>query len=218
MRVYTDSKVVLGYIFNETKRFDIYVHNRVQRIRHSTQPHQWNFVPTHLNPADAASRGLPSEQLTSSFWFTGPPFLLGAGQDELEKRPYILVSPETDAELRPECVTCVTNLSQRNLGSERFQRFSRRSSLLKTVARLQHIAKSFKPGSEGICRGWHICSQHKEEEQLKQARDTIIQTVQREVYRDDFKRLEQGQSVQKSSPLSKLCPFIDTEGLLRVGG
>lgn len=30
--------------------------------------------------------------------------------------------------------------------------------------------------------------------------------------------LEQGQPVQKSSPLSKLCPFIDSEGFLRVGG
>lgn len=29
---YTDSKVVLGYICNETKRFYMYVHNRVQGI------------------------------------------------------------------------------------------------------------------------------------------------------------------------------------------
>ncbi len=70
-----------------------------------TQRSVWNFVPTHLNPADAASRGLPSEQLTSSFWFTSPPFLLSVGQDELEKRPYTLVSPETDLELRPANIT-----------------------------------------------------------------------------------------------------------------
>lgn len=56
VRFYTDPKVVLGYIFNETRRFHIYVNNRVQRIRHSTGLHQWNFVPSHLNPADAASR------------------------------------------------------------------------------------------------------------------------------------------------------------------
>ena len=30
---YTDSRIVLGYIYNETKRFPTYVTNRVQRIR-----------------------------------------------------------------------------------------------------------------------------------------------------------------------------------------
>lgn len=33
-----DSKVVLGYIYNESKHFYVYVHNRVQRIRQSMQP------------------------------------------------------------------------------------------------------------------------------------------------------------------------------------
>lgn len=128
--VRTDSKVVLGYIFNETRRFYVYVYNQVQRIRCSTQPCQWNFVPTHLNPADAASRGLPSEQLTASYWLRGPPFLTHLGQDVPDKKPYTLISPETDAKLRPECITCVTNLLQRNLGSTRFQQFSRWSPML----------------------------------------------------------------------------------------
>lgn len=35
---FTDSKVVLGYICNETKRFYIYVHNRVQRIHQASKP------------------------------------------------------------------------------------------------------------------------------------------------------------------------------------
>ena len=37
---YCDSKVVLGYLYNETKRFYVYVHNRVQRIRQFTRPEQ----------------------------------------------------------------------------------------------------------------------------------------------------------------------------------
>lgn len=52
---YTDSKVVLGYIFNKKRRFHVYVHNRVERIRRFTQAHQWHYVPTHLNPADHAT-------------------------------------------------------------------------------------------------------------------------------------------------------------------
>lgn len=40
IRFYTDSRVVLGYIYNESRRFHVYVSNRVQCIRQSTQPEQ----------------------------------------------------------------------------------------------------------------------------------------------------------------------------------
>ncbi len=53
---YTDSKVVLGYICNETRRFYVYVSNRVQRIRKFTHPEQWQYIPTLQNPADVATR------------------------------------------------------------------------------------------------------------------------------------------------------------------
>ncbi|XP_028407859.1 uncharacterized protein LOC114530488 [Dendronephthya gigantea] len=53
---YSDSKVILGYILNETRRFYVYVANRVQRIRKSSSPHQWRYVATDLNPATVRSR------------------------------------------------------------------------------------------------------------------------------------------------------------------
>ncbi|XP_062583176.1 uncharacterized protein LOC134244932 [Saccostrea cucullata] len=49
---YTDSKVVLGYIQNDTRRFYTYVANRVARIRASTLLQQWRYVCTSQNPAD----------------------------------------------------------------------------------------------------------------------------------------------------------------------
>ena len=56
---YTDSKVVLGYIYNETRRFYIYVENRINKIRHITNPSQWRYVRTDLNPADQDTRPVP---------------------------------------------------------------------------------------------------------------------------------------------------------------
>ena len=38
---YTDSKVVLGYITNESRRFYVYVANRVELIRSMSTPEQW---------------------------------------------------------------------------------------------------------------------------------------------------------------------------------
>ena len=65
---FTDSKVVLGYINNETKRFYVYLSNRVDRIRLLTKPNQWNYVPTNLNPADEATRSIPAGNLQNSLW------------------------------------------------------------------------------------------------------------------------------------------------------
>ena len=41
---WTDSKVVLRYIYNEARRFHTFVANRVQAIRDHTSPDQWHYV------------------------------------------------------------------------------------------------------------------------------------------------------------------------------
>lgn len=48
---FIDSKVVLGYIQNESRRFYVYVANRVQLIRKISSPEQWTYVDTNENPA-----------------------------------------------------------------------------------------------------------------------------------------------------------------------
>ena len=65
---YTDSKVVLGYIQNESKRFYVYVANRVQLIRTVSDPTQWRYVDTSSNPEDLARPGSSVEKLKDSIW------------------------------------------------------------------------------------------------------------------------------------------------------
>ncbi|XP_074641169.1 uncharacterized protein LOC141898922 [Tubulanus polymorphus] len=73
---WTDSTAVLKYIHNESRRFQVYVANRVSKIREHSSPDQWHFVEGVSNPADDASRGLKPSQLTpSSRWLSGPEFL-----------------------------------------------------------------------------------------------------------------------------------------------
>ena len=59
---WTDSKVVLGYIKNDVRRFKTFVANRIQQIRENTEVQQQQYVPTRENPADDASRGLNAER------------------------------------------------------------------------------------------------------------------------------------------------------------
>ena len=72
---WTDSNVVLGYISNESRRFHVFVANRVQEIQNSTSVEQWNHVESKQNPADEASRGVKSQELLHSRWINGPAFL-----------------------------------------------------------------------------------------------------------------------------------------------
>ncbi|XP_075438936.1 uncharacterized protein LOC142481354 [Ascaphus truei] len=224
VKLYTDSKVVLGYIYNKKRRFYVYVANRVERIRKSTQPEQWHHVPTEQNPADHATRSVPASQLQNTSWLTGPTFLAQPAEtlptpvDDFE-----LVDPEKDTEIRPPQVSVVlTNVSHKNaFGSHRFQRFSKWTALLRTVAHLGHIASSFRQTPDGKttgCHGWHICKELRTVEEITKAKKTVLSHVQRETYAEEINCIRGKKSVNKNSPLWKLNPFIDNDGLMRVGG
>lgn len=178
-RFYCDSKVVLGYICNESRRFFVYVHNRVQRIRQSTSPDQWNYVPTDQNPADLATRSVVASKLSSTIWFTGPSFLYKLPQTQ-EREFFELVDPETDTEVRPHVTSFATQID-RSLFSERFHRFSTRESLLKAVSFLIHQVRSYTSSSISTahtCKGWHQCNKVRTPEEQSAAKRLILLYVQ----------------------------------------
>ncbi|XP_078486499.1 uncharacterized protein LOC144744978 [Ciona intestinalis] len=73
---WSDSSVVLQSLFNDRKRFPLFVSRRLALISKHTCISNWRHVPTKLNPADCASRGASVESLLQSeLWFQGPPFL-----------------------------------------------------------------------------------------------------------------------------------------------
>ena len=56
--LWSDSKTVLQYIANESRRFHTFVANRVSEIHDSTNPTQWRHIPGHFNLADNCTRDL----------------------------------------------------------------------------------------------------------------------------------------------------------------
>lgn len=124
VQFFTDSRVVLGYIHNQSKRFFTYVANRVERIRRCSEPCDWNYVPSKLNPADEATRSVTASKIQDSLWLKGPTKLLcnvkDNGDDTHDSFP--LVDPDIDCEVRTFKTDAL--LEKRNLGSSRFERFS----------------------------------------------------------------------------------------------
>ena len=68
------SRVVLGHISNESRRFHVLVSNRVEEIHNSTHRRQWRYVESEQNPADEASRGMKADELQNTRWILGPKF------------------------------------------------------------------------------------------------------------------------------------------------
>ena len=177
--LYTDSKVVLGYICNDSRRFYVYVHNRVQRIRQSTCPSQWKYVATDNNPADHGTRSVSAGPLQSVNWLSGPSFLLEPENSTFDNNPqFEVVDPDSDVEIRPIVTACSTNVSVKELGTKPFERFSSWSSLTKSTARLCHIAQGFSKISDNpSCRGRHICATGPTIAEIKKAEHIIIKSV-----------------------------------------
>ena len=224
---YTDSKVVLGYIQNETRRFYIYVTNRVQQIRKSSTPNQWHYVQTNLNPADLATRSIKPIELNNSVWLTGPSFLHGSQlADEPEDHS---LSPEptpADPEVRPEIKSLATGVQKNsNLGTGRFARFSPWNNLFKGVSLLVLAARSHKQSNAQDKARLGVSQETVDHpttgsvvDARRQAKIAIIHAVQEEVFPQEIHCIKTGKKLRKESTLSKLSPFIDSEGLLRVGG
>lgn len=117
MKFYTDSKVVLGYIHSVTRIFYVYVSNRVERIRKFSSPERWHCVPISQNPADVATRSVPSVLLLNTSWLTGSMFLLLPMKEDVPvETSYDLVNPDSDAEVHSDLTACTNT----NLGSQQF--------------------------------------------------------------------------------------------------
>ena len=99
---WTDTKVVLGFISNESRRFHVYA-NRTQFIRDQTSPDQWRYVESESNPADEGSRGVNAKDfIRKSQWIRGPEFLWQTGdhwprqgsyENEIQERTDSLKNP-----------------------------------------------------------------------------------------------------------------------------
>ncbi|XP_064106960.1 uncharacterized protein LOC135215936 [Macrobrachium nipponense] len=194
---YTDSTTVLHYIHSNTKRFPVFVANRVRVIRDYSQPEQWKYVNSSDNPADVASRGISVHQfLQYDEWFHGPSFI---ASDYLPSQEYVCADC---VDGKSEHVSAVT-ISEEHHGFTRLiEYFSSWSRLQKAVSVFQQL-KSILSGKRKGCV-------------TTDAERAIIMYVQQEVFGDEVKALSRELSVGKSSPIYKLDPFLDSEdGLLK---
>ena len=238
---WTDSQVVLGYVKNEARRFHVYVANRVQQIREMTDPNAWMYVDTSLNPADDASRGLTARRLLNgSRWLTGPEFLWEDGPFEVKQSEEHPLS-EADIEVKKGKVlsTKAQDLPE-HLDESRLNHISCWFKAKKVIAlclllvakfQRREIKNEDKKKTEVVKPLQHISMTPL---LLQEAEKVIIRCVQSRYFQDELQALrslsgcirvserssakEKKIALKKTSSIYKLDPFIDQDGLIRVGG
>ncbi|XP_041369794.1 uncharacterized protein LOC121383763 [Gigantopelta aegis] len=89
---YSDSRIVLGYLYNISKRFMTYVSNRVEKVRKINRPDQWNYISTQLNPADIGTRGIHVDKIQDSLWLVGRVVEVFPSQDGKMRKIKVAIS------------------------------------------------------------------------------------------------------------------------------
>ena len=219
---WTDSKVVLGYIRNDTRRFKTFAANRIYQIKENTNVEQWSYIPTRENPADDASTGLNAEwESPNSRWFQGPSFLWQEEEHWPNQDESVELATE-NPELRKETKSFATVVKQEDIIGYLEERISNWSKFKRIIALLlcykrqllQHIrSKQGWKGSDSINCNSRLFNL----EELKGAEKEVIKSVQQRHFKEEIMALHNGNSLKSSSKIVKLDPFLDQDGILKAG-
>lgn len=206
MRMYTDSTIALAWITSHPNHWNAFVANRVTDIQQLTNTKHWHFVDGELNPADCASRGvLPNDLKNHPLWWNGPPWLS-------EKEKYWQNQHqqfETDLERRKVIRTMhVTSQFQ----EEYMDKTLHKQSDLFKLQRITAYVFRWLPKNKAS-RG-EVPNAEEYETSLK----AWIKFAQRQAFPAEIQDCLNSDEIPFKSKLMSLRPFVDSDGILRVGG
>jgi hypothetical protein len=205
---WSDSTSVLGQIRKSSRNFKTFVGNRVAYIQEFSDVTKWNHVKSEENPADLVSRGaFPVELIENDLWWKGPPWL------ETLEWPVGNIPPvPADVDLEEiqtsSSLITTTDVSWEN---ELLKKFNSLIKLKKfTVFMLRRLDPDMTPRPR--------TSSYIAVSELDVAMKFWVKKVQALSFKKELKCLKLNQELPKDSKVKSLCPFLDSEGVLRVGG
>ncbi|XP_011858450.1 PREDICTED: uncharacterized protein LOC105556004 [Vollenhovia emeryi] len=200
---WSDSTIVLDWLRAQPSRLPVFESNRVARIQELSKDRVWRHVPTEQNPADLLSRGTqPQELLNATLWWKGPAFLMSGSQFWPKRLAHKIDSTPVE-------FTFTATSSPTNIIEELLLRYSSLSKAIRILAYCIQFISKLKPGGK-----------ENDVSVIQQRRSAImlmIKHVQSSSFRKEISMLNQGSNVLKG-PLASLTPFLDKNGVVRVGG
>lgn len=207
---WTDSSIVLSWLFGDPNNWKVFVANRVVEITTNVSCSQWHHVQTQDNPADVGSRGMLVQNLKKcELWWHGPDWLQ---QSKIQfTKPNIM---QTDIDRKNNKIQNLKITYNKNEQEKRlltqFEEFDTLLELLRTITYCRRFLKQ-KTLKDRI-------DSKITTEELHVSMQTCIKRTQEEEFTEDIESLKTKKRVKKSSKLKALDPYLDEDGILKVGG
>lgn len=204
---WTDSMTTLQYIRNQTRRFPVFVANRVTEIHEASLPEQWKHVPGLQNPADEGSRGTDIHYFKEDCrWWCGPKFLpLPEEQWPSEEPEAAEQTEETDTTATAMVITAGSQIDF----------LLRRYSSWPLLTRVMSWLLRFARGVKKEIRRYQQPSLSLVE--IQEACREIVRIVQNQCFHEEYVALQEGRQVKRQSRLANLSPVL-TDDVILVGG
>ena len=188
VRFFTDSMIVLGWLRSGASKVP-FVSCRVKEILLNSASYRWDHIPGRCNVVDQVSRGITADQLQES-WFKGPEFLRTSEEDWPVNRES---SPESEVQVldvAAEVKEPVFFDCERTASWRKMKRVA--AYVLRFLTNVRSRERRVGPLLV---------------DELERAEIVLLKEVQVSLYEQ-----------YNGGKLKNLTPFVDEDGLLRVGG
>ncbi|XP_050551755.1 uncharacterized protein LOC118279021 isoform X1 [Spodoptera frugiperda] len=213
---WSDSMIVLGWLNILPNQLKPFVRNRVAEIQESTAGDKWRYVPSKDNPADLVSRGARADSIGAcSLWWTGPSFLHSC-ESSWPIMPCNSVNknlPEVVCNFTDQVDTLINSNQSSNNSIIRSliqnnSNFNRLQRIIAYIYRFIHNLKNSNCKLQGSLST----------DELDNALTSLLLSAQADMFPIECNILKSGKSLPHKNRLISLTPFVDTKGIIRVGG
>lgn len=218
--LYTDSTIALYWLSKNPSELKTFVAHRVNEVKKCVGGGNWSYVPTKENPAHLCSRGVKTQDLVNnSLWWHGPQFIFKSADERKFIRPDLTEEERIVVRKEYKPLFCA-HVTIKNIGWPTIddQPLIERYESLDNLVRFTATAFKFRdmlmrryvrePDTLGRFSN----------QQLNDALHLWIRYTQSVNFGKELHQLETKGEVAASSPLAKLCPFIDDHSIMRLRG
>ncbi|XP_032569851.1 uncharacterized protein LOC116800206 [Drosophila sechellia] len=201
MEIYawSDSTITLAWINSGQSKIK-FIKRRTDDIR-KLKNTEWNHVKSEDNPADLASRGVDSNQLINcDFWWKGPKWLADPKE----------FWPRQQSVEEPVLINTVLNDKIDDPIYELIERYSSIEKLIRIIAYINRFVQ-MKTRNKAYSSIISV-------KEIRIAETVVIKKQQEYQFRQEIKCLKIKKEIKTNNKILSLNPFLDKDGVLRVGG
>ena len=202
---WTDSTATLGWIQSK-QRQKMYMANRLTKIHENSNQENWRHIPGKMNPADRGTRGLTPSDIPK-LWLQ-PPDFLSKPQDSWN------FAEDSDPHI---CATQATQLQTPVIEVDKFSTWSRLLNstrmVFQAIRRFRAKVRTRRQNESPETSNTNTFASDE-----NRARNYLIKMSQNELFSGTISALLKGGNLEKGVKLMPFTPFLDEDGLLRVGG